>query len=60
MLELGGYPDLIEESLGADDRGQVRSQHFDRDLAAVSDVVCQVHGGHPAGTQLTFDAVAVG
>ena len=38
MLEIGGYPDLIEESRGADDRGQVRSQHFDRDLAVVFDV----------------------
>ena len=51
--------DLGEESLGADDRGQFRPQHLDRDAAVVPDVLGQVDGGHAALPELALEAVAV-
>ena len=60
MLEIGGGLDLRNESLGAKDRGELRPQHLDGDLAVVFDVVRQIHSRHAAGADLFFDGVAVG
>ncbi len=60
VLEIGGGLDLGEEPLGADDRGQLRVEDFDGDLAVVLQVLREVHGGHAALTQLPLDPIAVG
>ncbi len=38
--------------------GQVRPEHFDRDLPVVLDVLGKVHARHPAGPELTLDLMA--
>ena len=49
-----------EEALGAQDGGQLRPQHLERDLAVVAEVVGQVDRRHPALPELALEAVAVG
>ena len=58
VLELGRDPDLAEESLGADRRGDVRVEHLDRDSALVAPIVREVDVRHAAPTQLAVDDVA--
>ena len=60
MPQSGREPDLLQEPLGAEDRGQLRAQDLDGDLAVVLEVLRQVHRGHAALAQLPLDAVAVG
>ena len=60
MLQGGDGLDLAEEPLGADDRGELRAQHLDRDLAVVLEVVREIDGGHAAGAELALDAIAIG
>ncbi len=60
VLEVGGGPDLGQKTLSTDDGGKLGPQHLDRDLAAVAQVVGQIHGGHAALPQLAVDPVAVG
>ena len=60
VLQGGDRLDLAEEPLGADDRGELRPQHLDRDLAIVLEVLGQIDGGHAALAELPLDAVAVG
>jgi hypothetical protein len=60
MLEVGGGLDLLEEPLGADDRGELGAKHLDGDLAIVPLVVGQVDRGHAAGAELPLDRVAIG
>ena len=60
MLQIGGDLDLSQESLGAEHRGQLRSQHFYRDFAVVLKVLGEIHRGHTALPQLPLDPVAVG
>ena len=59
MLEPGGEPDLPEEPVGTDRRGQRRVQHLERDRAVVPEVPREVHHGHPAAAELALDPVAV-
>ncbi len=54
-----GDRDLSQEPLRADRGRDVGPQHLDRDLAAVPEVLGDVHGGHAAPAQLTLDRVAV-
>jgi len=35
-------------------------QHFDREGAVVLEIVGEIDGGHAAGAEIAFDAVAVG
>jgi len=60
MLEVGGDLDLAEKPLLAERGGQFGAQDFYRDLAVVLQVLGKVDGGHPAGTELALDGVAVG
>jgi hypothetical protein len=57
VAKVGGGPDLGNEALGADDRGQVRLEHLDRDIAVMSDVVREIDRRHPADTELPLDAI---
>src|SRR4029077_4204437 len=50
---------LSQEPLRADGGRDVGPQHLDRDLAAVAEVLGDVHRGHAAAAQLTVDRVAV-
>ena len=34
-------------------------QHLDRDVAMMLEVVGEIHGGHAAGAELAFNAIAV-
>ena len=60
MLQVRRGLDLGEEPLGADDGGELRAQHLDRDLAIVLQVLGEIDGRHAAGAELALDAVAVG
>jgi hypothetical protein len=46
MLEVRGGLDLLQESLGADDRRDLGAEHLDRDFAIVAHVVREVDHGH--------------
>ena len=52
--------DLTQEALGADDGGQLGTQHLDGHLAPVLEVLGEVDRGHAALAQLALEAVAVG
>ncbi len=60
VLQAGGDLDLAEEALAAERGGQFGPQHLERHLAAVPDVLGQVHRGHAAGADFPLDAVLVG
>src|SRR5262245_19227295 len=55
---LAGEPNLLEESLTAEDGGQLGAQQLERHHAAMADVVGEVNGRHSAGAQLPLDRVA--
>ena len=42
------------------DRAELRAEHLHRDLPVVADVVREVDGRHPPGTELPLDPVAIG
>ena len=58
VLQVGGRLDLGEEAFGADDRGELRPQHLQRDLPLVLQVVGHIDGRHPACTDLTLDTIS--
>ena len=58
MLQVGDGLDLTQKPLGADHRGEFRSQHLDRDLTVVLEILRQVHRRHAPLTELALDAVA--
>ncbi len=47
-MQAGNGLDLSQETLGAEDRRQLRLQHLERYLALVTQVVREVDGSHPA------------
>ena len=57
MLQLRRRPNLGQESLGADDRGEFSAEHLERDLSFVADVLREIHGRHPARAHLALDDV---
>jgi hypothetical protein len=57
--QVRGELDLLDETLGADHRRELRVQDLERDLAVMPDVFGEVDGGHPARTELALDAVLV-
>jgi hypothetical protein len=57
--QVGGDPDLLEEPLGAQNGGQLGSQHLDGHLAGMPAVLGQVDRGHASATQLPLDAVPI-
>ena len=60
MLQAGGDPDLLEESLRSERGGELGAQDLERDGAIVPEVVREVDHGHAAAAELALDAVAVG
>ena len=60
MLQVGGGLDLLEESLRAEQRGEVGMQHLDRHLAVVLQIASEINGCHPARPELMLDRVAPG
>ena len=57
VLEVGRRLDLGKETLGSDDRSQLRLQHFQGDLPLVFQVIREIHRRHPALTEFGLDAV---
>ncbi len=53
----GSNLDLTEEPFGS---GQIGSQHLDRHLALVLEVLGQIDGRHTTFAKVAFDPVAVG
>ncbi len=49
--------DLLEEPLGTHHRGQVRTQHLERDPAFVLEVAGQEYGRHAPAPELALDFV---
>jgi hypothetical protein len=60
MLQRGDRLDLAEEALGADDRGELGTQHLDRDLASMLEIFGEVDRGHAALADLALDSIATG
>jgi hypothetical protein len=58
VLKPGSGPDLGEEPLCAYGSRKLWAKDLESDLAAMPEIVGQVHCGHPAFTELTLDAVA--
>src|SRR5207244_5076403 len=54
----GGDFDLAQEALGAECRGDLGTQHLDRDQATVLQVPREVDRRHPAAPQLALECVA--
>jgi len=60
VLEARGDLDLLEESVGADDRAEFWVEDFEGDLAVVAEVLGEEDGGHASAGGFAVDAVAVG
>ena len=60
MLEIRCQPNLAEEPLGAQHRGQLVPQHLDGDRATVLEIPGQVDCRHAPATKLALDRVAAG
>ena len=60
MLKVGHGLDFDQEPLGADHSGELGAQHFDCDLAVVTEVMGEIDRGHPARCYLFIEAIAVG
>ena len=54
-----GDPDLGEEALAAEHRGQLGAQDLEGDVAVVLEVVREIDRRHAARAELALDAVAV-
>ena len=52
--------DLAHEAVGAEHRGELGSQHLDRDGAMMLEIAAEIHRGHPAATELVLDRVTPG
>ena len=59
MLQPGRGRDLAQEALGAQLDGQAGLQHLQRDGPLEPELTGEVHRGHPAPADDTFDHVAV-
>src|SRR3989441_29011 len=58
--EARGHLDLLQEPLDAEEGGQAREQHLERDVAPVLAVVCQVYRGHAAATEHLSQLITLG
>jgi hypothetical protein len=58
MAELSSDPDLVQEALSANGRGQVRPHHLEGDEAIMAKVAGQVDSCHSTFAQLALDGVA--
>jgi hypothetical protein len=55
--QVGGGGDLPQETLGPDSGGEIGAEDLHRHLPLVSEVIGEVDGRHPAGTEFALDAV---
>src|SRR5438445_12794914 len=60
MAKAGGELDFAQKSVGTERRGELGSQHLDRDRPVVLQVLREVYGSHAATTELPVDVVATG
>jgi hypothetical protein len=60
VLQPGGDGDFAEESVGAEGATEPGVEQLERHRPIVPEVVHQVHGGHAAPSQLTFQPVTDG
>jgi hypothetical protein len=60
VLQRGGGLDLDFEPISAEDRGQLRLEDFDRDLAVVLQVMGEIHRRHTANAERALDVIAAG
>ncbi|HZI21522.1 MAG TPA: hypothetical protein VFD76_03370 [Gemmatimonadales bacterium] len=60
MGQARGDLDLAQEPLGAERRGDLGPEHFERDAAAVLQVGGEVNRRHPAMSELALDPVTPG
>ncbi len=60
MLQAGGDPDLLEESLRSERGGELGAQDLERDGPIVPEIVGEVDHGHAAAAELALDALPVG
>ena len=60
MNETSRDPDLPIESLGAGEGAYFGAKDFERDVTIALEVAREVHDRHPSGSELAFDAVAIG
>ncbi len=60
MVELRGEVDLGEEALSTKYRGQLGSEHLERHLPLVLQVLGEIDRRHPALAEFSVEAVAVG
>ena len=60
VLKCSGGLDLGEEPFSADDGGELGTQHLERHLAIVAQVVRDINCRHAAGAEFAFYAIAIG
>src|SRR5262245_51273079 len=60
MLQIRGELDLLQKPLGPQHRGELRMQDLDRHVAAMPDVLGEIHGRHTALAELADQAVTIG
>jgi len=60
MRESRGQLYLEQKTLGADLRGDLGTEHLERDLTVVTEVVGEKDNRHPALAELATDRVAAG
>ncbi len=59
VLEIGGGRDFLHEAFGPEHRSEFGSQHLDRHLALVLEVLGEVDRRHAAFAEVALDLVAV-
>ncbi len=60
MLQAGGRTDLLHKALCTENGSQFGSQHLERNLALVLQVLGQIHGSHAAFAKPALDPVTIG
>jgi hypothetical protein len=58
MVQLGGYPDLAEETLPSQYLGQVGLEHLEGNVAVVLEVAREIDDRHASMADLALDCVA--
>jgi len=59
MIQIRGCSYLGEESICADDGGELGAKNLYRDFARVPDIACQVHSRHSASAELAINEVTI-
>ena len=59
MIQTSGNLYLSQKPIGAERRGKLGMQHFERDQALVLHILSEIDGCHPAATELTIYRVVL-